>query len=44
MKTAYLCPNCGGTLHETGGGFNNLAKFILIVVSITLAIAAFLIT
>lgn len=44
MKTAYLCPHCGGTLYETGGGFNTLAKFILVIVSIAIAISAFLIT
>jgi len=44
MKTAYLCPHCGSTLYETGGGFNKLAKFILIITSLAIAAITFLIT
>ncbi len=36
IKTAYMCPNCGNSLYETGGGFNKLAKFILIFISFSI--------
>lgn len=44
MKTAYLCPYCGNRLYETGGGFNKLAKFILIITSVAIGILTFLAT
>lgn len=43
IKTAYMCPNCGNTIHETGGGFNKLAKFILIFVSLSISVITFII-
>lgn len=43
IKTAYMCPNCGNTILESGGGFNKLAKFILIFVSIAISIITFII-
>ncbi len=42
IKTAYLCPNCGNTLHESGGGFNKLAKFILIFIAISITAITFI--
>lgn len=42
MKTAYLCPHCGGSIYESGGGFNKFAKFILIVIAVSITAIAFL--
>ena len=42
IKTAYMCPNCGNSLYETGGGFNKLAKFILIFVATSILFITFI--
>lgn len=36
LKTAYLCPSCGGRLYETGGGFNRIARTLLILITIAI--------
>ncbi len=44
MKTAYLCPHCGSSIYESGGGFNKLAKYILIFIAAALSVITFIIT
>lgn len=43
MKTAYLCPHCGMRIFETGGGFNKLAKSLLILSAVCIVIVAFIV-
>jgi cold shock CspA family protein len=42
MKTQHLCPNCGYSLFQTGGGFNSYTKFFLITISISMFVIAYI--
>lgn len=33
IKTQHLCPHCGYSLYQTGGGFNVYSKIILLIFS-----------
>lgn len=44
VKTAYLCPHCGEKLYESGGGFNKIARFLLLFIAIIIFSITYIVT